>query len=194
MGSVTAAASAIGRASRYKRMDEIDALFEGLEPITPDPEEVAASTGNAVVDPIVMPRSELTAARDLFPTVDFRLLLRRALQGEERLSSEERQLARAQIAQVNDALQRLAAVTPRASALPACWPEHLEGIWSVELLSRLIRIDSLEIINNAPSVNNAVSWYDQLTAELRMSCDAAHVIPETVPMPSASPYPTARFD
>jgi len=194
MGSVTAAASAIGRASRYKRMDEIDALFEGLEPITPDPEEVAASTGNAVVDPIVMPRSELTATRDLFPTVDFRLLLRRALQGEERLSSEERQLARAQIAQVNDALQRLAAVTPRARALPACWPEHLEGIWSVELLSHLIRIDSLEIINNAPSVNNAVSWYDQLADELRASCSTAHTIPEVVPVPPTSLYPTARFD
>jgi len=174
-------------------MDEIDALFEGLEPITPDSEEVATSVGNAAVDPIVMPRSELTATRDLFPTVDFPLLVRRAVEGEERLSSEERQLARTQIAQVNDALQRLAAVTPRARALPACWPEHLEGIWSVELLSHLIRIDNIEI-TNAPSVNNAVIWYDQLTAELRMSCDATHVIPETVPMPSASPYPTARFD
>jgi hypothetical protein len=173
--------------------DEIDALFEGLEPITPDPEEVAASTGNAAVDPIVMPRSELTATRDLFPIVDFPLLVRRAIKGEERLSSEERQLARAQIAQVNDALQRLAAVTPRASALPACWPEHLEGIWSVELLSHLIRMDNIEL-NNAPTANNAVSWYDQLTAELRASCSTAHVIPETVPMPSASPYPTARFD
>jgi hypothetical protein len=174
-------------------MDEIDALFEGLEPITPDQEEVAASVGNAAVDPIVMPRSELTAARDLFPIVNVPLLVRRAVQGEERLSSEERQLARMQIAQVNDALQRLAAVTPRARALPACWPEHLEGIWSVELLSRLVVMDSLTL-SQAMSARNAFGWFDQLAAELRASCSTAHTIPEVVPVPPTSPYPTARMN
>jgi len=174
-------------------MDEIDALFEGLEPITPDPEEVAASAGNAVVDPIVLPRSEIAVEPGLFPAIDLQLLVRRAVKGEERLSSEERQRARELIRQVNDALKRLADATPRAFALPACWPEHLEGIWAVELLSHLIRMDNIEL-NMAPSVNNAVRFFDELAAELRMSCGTKHVMPETVPTPSESPYPTARFD
>jgi len=174
-------------------MDDIDALFEGLEPITPDPEEVAASAGNAVVDPIVLPRSEIAIEPGLFPAIDFPLLVRRAVDGEERLSSEERQHARELINQVNEALQRLAAVTPRAHALPACWPEHLEGIWSVEMLSHLIMMDKITI-NSAASVRATVEWFEHLASELRMSCGTKHVMPETVPMPSASPYPTARVD
>jgi len=174
-------------------MDEIDALFEGLEPITPDLEEAAASAGNAVVDPIIMPRDELAATHDLFPAIDLQLLVRRAVKGEERLNTEERQLARKQIEQVNEAVQRLAAVTSRVHILPACWPEHLEGIWAVELLSQLVMMNDIKI-NTTSSARNTVEWFDKLAAELRASCSTKHVMPESVPIPSTSPYPTARID